>query len=276
MQERFPLKIAINKNNNKYLNIIENLKIEPPVLLVGSFVSTWPPTSLPNGQQVASDLFELLFPLSITQISDEKNIYLKKIFYKVPFEHIFERCPNEQKILKVILKSFSVDKYNLMHKALIDGVIQNKITNIITTNYDLCFDKLLAQFSNPGIKRIVTEKDINNNRHIPQKIYFKIHGSADDISGNSVVFTLRHESLMPKWKRNLLTDLLANKNLLVLGYSGLDFEICPEILRIPTKRILWNNIKDEFPSPNSELVLKNNINNFLLVGNMKYCNTLAL
>ena len=62
------MKININTNNPKYLNVIEELKNDPPVLFAGSFVSTWYPTLLPNGQQVAGDLFELLFPLSITSL----------------------------------------------------------------------------------------------------------------------------------------------------------------------------------------------------------------
>ncbi|MBN1639408.1 MAG: SIR2 family protein [Ignavibacteriales bacterium] len=261
------LKVNIGGNNSDYLSAVEELKTDPPVLLAGSFVSTWHPTSQPNGQKVASDLFELLFPISITQISTKQNAYLKNIFYKVPFEHIFERCPIEQKILKIIINNFSFDNYNSIHKALIDGFIQNKIANIITTNYDLCFDKLLEQAATSDIKKVIKGIDIQSV-HNSKKVYFKIHGSADDLAGESIVFTLRHESLMPEWKRKLLKELLINKNLLVIGYSGLDFEICPELLRIPIKRIFWNNFTDEFPSPNSELVLENNFNNVLLVGNM--------
>lgn len=162
------------------------------------------------------------------------------------------------------MKTFCIESYNPIHKSLIDGLIQNKITHLMTTNYDLCFDKLIKQNSSSNIQKIVTEKDTDN---FADKIYFKIHGSADDHSGDSVVFTLRHESLMPGWKRNLLNRLLRNKNLLVVGYSGLDFEVCPEILRIPTKNIFWNNINDEFPGPNAALVV-NNKNGTLLVGDM--------
>ncbi len=267
MNENSRQKVKVDRSNANYLSIVNELKESPPVLIAGSFISTWHPTSIPNGQKVVSDLFELLFPTSVTQLNIKQSEYLKNIFYKVPFEHIFERCPSEQKILKIIINNFSIDNYNCIHKALIDGLIENKIANIITTNYDLCFDKLLELAANFKINKVIKENDIQNITNY-KKIYFKIHGSADDLSGESIVFALRHECLMPSWKRDLLTELLTNKNLLVIGYSGLDFEICPELLRIPIKKIFWNNFTDEFPSPNSELLLSSNSNNVLLIGNM--------
>ena len=263
------MRIKINKYSPLYNTIIEELKNEPPVLLAGSFISTWAPTLLPNGQQIAGDLFEVLFPQAITQIDDAKNRYLKNIFHRVPFEHIFERCPNEQAILEIIVQTFALENWNQVHEVICRALANNQLSHLITTNYDLCFDKVIQHFSYSNISRIVSEKDTILTSDLSQKIYFKIHGSAEPSLNDSIVFSLRHESLMPEWKRHLVTDLLSQKNLLVIGYSGLDFEICPELLRIPVKRIIWNNFRDEFPSPNAERIITQNPQNVLLVGDMR-------
>ncbi len=267
-------KVKIRDVNNKkeYEKLIKELQEDPPFVLVGSFISTWQPTSLPNGQKITSDLYELLFPQALTQIDDTGNNYLRNIFKSVPFEHVFERCSNEENIRKIIKKTFSVDVYNPIHQVIVHGLISGKFRSILTTNYDLCLDKLLGYYpaqSNSRIKRIVHERDYDINIPIPGQFYFKIHGSADDIDGESLVFALRHESILPHWKRKLLIDALSDKNLLVIGYSGLDFEICPEFMNIPIKHIYWNSIENKFPSSNAEILIRKSPNNVLIIGDMR-------
>jgi len=262
----------IKVNEVEYDKTIEELKKDPPVVLVGSFISTWLPTSLPNAQKLTSDIFELLFPQTLTGLDEIGNRYLRTIFTNVPFEHVFERCSNEEKIRKIIKEAFLVDAYNPAHQAIADGLISGKFRAVITTNYDLCFDKLFGYCStqsNRQIKRIIRESDYTNHYPTNNRFYFKIHGSADDVDGESLVFALRHESILPDWKRKLLIEALSGKNLLVIGYSGLDFEICPELSNIPIKQIYWNSFTDKFPSPNAEILLRKNSNNVLLIGDMR-------
>lgn len=70
------------------------------------------------------------------------------------------------------------------------------------------------------------------------RVYFKIHGSADH--PDSLVFTLRAESRLAAWKRRLMSRCINGRPLLVVGYSGLDFEICPEISRLHPTVVAWN------------------------------------
>src|SRR5581483_3293431 len=73
-------------------------------------------------------------------------------------------------------------------------------------------------------------------------VYFKIHGSLEPSPSKydgSVIFSLRHETILPDWKRQLLRQLLDGRQLVVLGYSGSDFEICPELQKAGASRILW-------------------------------------
>jgi len=85
-----------------------------------------------------------------------------------------------------------------------------------------------------------------------ERIYFKIHGSADDRNGETLVFALSQESRLPEWKRALLYRIFKQHPfLLIIGYSGSDFEICPELSSMPIEHIFWN-IRGDEPSLNAK------------------------
>lgn len=258
--------------NPDYLQLVDELKHNPPVLLVGSFISVWRPSCLSNGQKLTNDIYDLLFPHRITALDREVDRYLRSIFLKVPFEHIFERCPNESTIRHIIRKIFSIAIENPIHRAIASGVESGSLRAILTTNYDLCLDSALGCLGNPGnpsVKRVIRESELETVDRLGAAIYFKIHGSVDDRNGESLVFALRHESILPAWKRSLLVRILSQQSLLVIGYSGLDFEICPELSQIPIRRIYWNNLTRAFPSPNAEALLTKTSENMLIAGDMR-------
>ena len=140
-----------------------------------------------------------------------------------------------------------------LRSLLFDG----KIQSVITPNYDCCLDTAIASVfgvpigENPGkVARVVNEYDsiVASSCHSP--IYFKIHGSTDDRSGKSLVFRLNQEGVLQPWKRELFRNNLRGKTLLVIGYSGSDFDICPEIALAHPKQIIWNFLswnKDNIP-----------------------------
>lgn len=65
------------------------------------------------------------------------------------------------------------------------------------------------------------------------------------------------EGLLKPWKRKLLSEMLENRVLIMIGYSGSDFDICPELAET-TKQIqtVWLQPKANPPSANCERVLR--------------------
>ena len=237
------------------------------VILAGSTISSWKPTCLFSGRQFTNEISKILFPPTFVNIinSEERNI-LEEFLKQIPFEHLLERYPNQDRLTSVLTQVFYIKNFNPLHKVLAEALISGRIKALITTNYDLCFDAVFSRYRDLQFIRIITEDDIKESELKNKKVYFKIHGSADIPS--SLIFTLTHESILPKFKREVLWEILNQRVLIIIGYSGADFEICPEIERIPTKQIVWNNLEENFPSNNAKRIL-NQKSGILLIGDMK-------
>jgi len=244
-------------------------KADDIVVLVGSFISVYPPTCLFSGTQFVEEVFTFLFPQDFFDSSSEEQRILEEFFNHVPFEHLLERYPNREKLIRVFKKAYFIKKFNPLHKLLADLLINGKIKALITPNYDLCLDEALSKCSNRFL-RIVTKNDFDiNKNNIPNiNIYFKIHGSADDNEGETLVLTLTQESILPEWKREVLYQILNGRALVITGYSGKDFEICPELERMDFKQIIWNTKNEALPSKNAERLLTKR-NGIQLIMDMK-------
>ena len=71
-----------------------------------------------------------------------------------------------------------------------------------------------------------------------------------------MVYQLSQEGEMAKWKSKFLRKILSGNILLVMGYSGYDFEICPEIILSRVKDVIWISLEPpEKISHNAERVL---------------------
>lgn len=248
-------------------DIISQLLNDPPVILAGSAISMWDPTCLPVGKHFTEGMFDLLFPPYFLGNNSSLADCLNELWKKVPFEHLLEKCPNPQKLTPIIKKAFEIDEYNLVHDEIAKYFIAGGLRGLVTTNYDICLDKLLVDDKN--IKKVVTEIDFQALDNITERVYFKIHGSADDEKGETLVWALNHESNLPEWKRELLFNMIKERSLLIIGYSGLDFEICPEILKMPVKNILWctRGFNENNFSPNARRFLKE-MPGYFLIGDM--------
>ncbi len=239
-------------------SIVSQIKAEQPVVLAGSGISHWAPTCLPPGRDVAKSMYNLLIPLLC--LDDEKELIellQNDLWKKIPFENVMERCPIHQKLTPIIKERFLINRFNTVHKIITDASVKGIFSGIITTNYDLCFDELLRS---TGIVKITKKKDIS-------RLYFKIHGSADDTAGETLVYALNHEKYLEPWKRGLLSLMLSGQSLFIIGYSGLDFELCPEMLKIPLKTVFWNIFEEKDMSPNAYRFSKEKSGSFL-VGDM--------
>ena len=242
-----------------------------PVILVGSGLSMWKPTNLPTGEEFVNQLFDLIFPESFLNNELETKSIIEESFkgnYQkylpgLPFEVLLESCPSKKKMTRIFKRIFSIDTFNPLHEAVVNHFLSDGFSAVITTNYDLCLDTLLGFTDTVAISdiaRIITQDDIESSN---AKKYFKIHGSADDAKGETLIFALSQESRLPQWKRGVLYEIFErNPSLLIVGYSGSDFEICPELSAMPVERIFWN-IRDDKISLNAKRLSQDKTIHFL-------------
>lgn len=238
--------------------LLEELRDEAPVLLVGSAISAFSPTCLPAGRLFADALFTFLFSDDAFASAAELAI-CRRLFNRVPFEHVMEACPRADVAEQIVRETLSCDIPNELHQVAADALMSGFVRAIITPNYDQCLESV-PRFSS-AVRRIVTSDEAGGD--IERKgVYFKIHGSLEPRPSkydDSVVFALRHETILPDWKRDVLRRIVRGRTLVVAGYSGSDFEICPELQRAGVARICWL-FRDE-----SELKLRNNAKQLLSV-----------
>lgn len=252
--------IVLNDLNDAEL--FELVGSEPPTALLGSGISIWDPTNLPSGAAFGTAVFRALFLNDAGVLDDPLGEELEVLFRKIPFENVMEQCPDPEALTGWLKETYNVTRHNAIHNHLAKALGDRTIHSIVTTNYDCCLDQALSEQENgQGASngkrtiRIVTQTDLATSQN-RDRCYFKIHGSADDVSGESLVFRLGHESALPAWKRELLRQLLARRTLLVIGYSGLDFEICPEIPLANPTRVIWNFRSLEDITPTARLVME--------------------
>ncbi len=252
---------AINEPNG--INLLEKLaKTGEVVLLVGSAISLWPPTSIPTGQSLTLDVAKLL----ADQVElPEKTNQIVEYIKSTPFEYINNQCPRADVLAKTLPPLFYPKKPNAIHKAISVLVQKKIIDSIITTNYD---NALEVSLPNKLLKVVINESDVKKINSA-NRLLFKIHGSADPQNITSMVYQLSQEGEMAKWKSKIIKKLLRGCTLLVIGYSGFDFEICPEIISSRVKNVIWvSRDPPEKISHNAERVLREK-KGTLLVGDLQ-------
>lgn len=259
----------------KLLNSLSDGPNNAPTLLVGSGISIWEPSDLASGQDFTSAAFSVLFA-DISSLSVPERILLEKVFGKrwssrfsgMPFEHLMECCPSEEKANALINHLYYSRRPNSIHLVLAKGMREGKIGSIITTNYDCCMDEALDREMVRFTKVVTSDqaRDALKLQDVP--CYFKIHGSVEEGMESTPMFSLKHERLLHRDKRDLFSHLVTGKTLLVIGYSGLDFELCPEIERLNIKQFIWNNRNNEYPSVSAARLLREK-DGTLLYGDMR-------
>lgn len=250
-------------NSSEGIFLLNNLaRTKDIVMLAGSAISLWAPTFIPTGQGLTRDVSKLLAEQA--RIPDKTDKIIDYIT-STPFEYINNQCPRPDILAKVLPPLFYPKKPNAIHKAISTLVQKKIISSVVTTNYD---NALESSFSDMLIKVVINESDLRAIRSTNNTL-FKIHGSADPENSESMVYQLNQEGEMAKWKRKFLRQLLRGKTLLVMGYSGYDFEICPEIISSHVKTVIWvSRDPPEKISHNAERVIQEK-KGTLLVGDLQ-------
>jgi len=226
---------AVRIETGEGQSFIQEPKWKGITLIVGSAISLFHPTSLLSGQRLSAIIVEFLWSQSRVGYDED----LKKYILNIPFEYLCEYCPDRSKLRNILVSEFYPRAPNDIHKAIASLVRANLIKHIITTNYDTCLEELLPN-GNP-LKHVVIEEEarlLNDS----DRVLFKIHGSASAEYQGSMVFSLRQEGVLADWKRAVLRKIVNNNVLLVVGYSGLDFEVCPEIPLASPAFVIWNDL----------------------------------
>lgn len=101
-------------------------------------------------------------------------------------------------------------------------------------------------------------------------MYMKIHGSTDDPSGESLVFRLQQEGVLKPWKRQAFRQAIQGKDLLIIGYSGSDFDICPEIPLAKPEHIIWNvRTAEEDRIPSNAIAVSKRVDTTFVAADMR-------
>lgn len=223
--------------------LIEALRESPIVVFAGSAVSRWKPSNLIDGMNLTRSLWQSLF--REFDCTPEEHNFIHSLVETFPFEHLFELCPNAEKAKQFLIEIYDCSASNSVHEAIASAFAEGKISHLITTNYDKCFEGALKKRHPDSFYQTVVDEAqaslINGNDS--SKVYFKVHGTADRDS-TSLIFRLRDEGILPKGKRQLLYSLLAERDCLFIGYSGLDFELCPFMSKVPVRSIVWLDLGD--------------------------------
>lgn len=262
--------------NDNFVSEIATYLPDQIVILVGSGISKPPPSGLPVGKNLKKEILSLFEEIELfKKLSNPLQNNLKTALrggvlqfsknkdnleiYGLPFEglldiydELFPYASDIQNYLKYNLQT--IDS-NWIHYFLASSFLHKPpiIPVIITTNYDTLIENAVPSSQWEGIK-IYLEKQFKSWKK-ERPIYFKVHGTLEDI--NSVIATLSAERELVSWKKQFFRDLTNGKVLLILGYSGFDFDVCPEILRASPKKVYWNTLcKEDKLSQDAYEILK--------------------
>lgn len=262
-------------------SLIESMNDHRLILFVGSAISKFLPTNFPPGETIANAVKHELQSLDCRQRYDNQN-YLKRIWKDVSFEGLLDLPDDKKKVLQLIYRLLgSSCQPNSIHFLIAELLDKNKISAIITPNYDVAIEKAYEDhtdgkklpiiYQKNQYENIARENGKQNLYNSPSSLLFKIHSSID-APPEEIIYSLSQEGQeLPSWKKKLLKKLLTDKDILFLGYSGYDFDICPWLFieaDIPINKIYWSVDGENKLSTEAKGLLKK-YRSELLLGDMR-------
>ena len=169
-----------------------------------------------------------------------------------------ERCPQPERVRDVLSRRFRDVPANDIHRAFALLTGSGVIRHLVTTNYDVGLEAAFRDAAPSAPLTMV--RDSTEAEHAgpdAPHVLFKIHGCATVPFAREMAFRLTDEAQLPEWKRVTLRRLVARRTLLVVAYSGMDFEICPELPRMGAARLVWLHYGPlEWMTPNAWRVVQ--------------------
>jgi len=191
------------------------------VFFTGAGISYNPPSSLPLANEVKLELIKTICENSLL-----KNFYkqnknqIEENLKKILMESIFEiiKIRSQVDVIKMVEEIFSANKPNCNHRFLARLLSEEKCCYIITTNFDILIEKALEVKQHPKIMHL--------------------HGS---ISDPDSIRVLLHQIGwgLPEEIQERLKEVLKNKAVIFVGWSGNDFDIIPILSSSEIEKIYW-------------------------------------
>ncbi|GEM_PF-2638582 len=215
------------------------------ILFVGSAISMFPPANLLSGAQITELIRRELQRESPWQVMDPKR--LEKAWRDISLEEILElylellgsERARRNRLIQFLQKLYGKAglEPNANHLLLAELLRKGHVSAIVTTNFDRAIEiayKRTLGCSPPVVWQEAHHRAINSgDPHI-----FKLHGHIGDES--SLIYSIRQEGKgLSNWKIDRLRKILNQGIVIFVGYSGLDFDICPELHEMPLKAVYW-------------------------------------
>jgi hypothetical protein len=245
--------------NTYFLRDILDVPPEKLLFFVGAGVSSAPPACLPTGEQLRRELVKFLrdasafraLPGGVAQNlrtameggslpvpGTEKQLRI----HGLPLEgllDIYQARIGDEPVTRFLAQNLASGASNAAHAALAGCLVGDKpaASAVLTTNYDTLIEQCMP--SGTRERLVAFREDHTSARSAGMPVLFKVHGSIDEPS--SVVSSLSAERALPAWKGEFLLRLIKGKTVVVFGYSGCDFDICPLLLNGEAARFYWNS-----------------------------------
>ncbi|NSZ87628.1 SIR2 family protein (plasmid) [Agrobacterium tumefaciens] len=227
--------------------LLRELSSAVPGVLFGSAVSIFEPTLLqgarPTSQAVARALCEAAGLDAATFASAIEGAAYEALLQEHPARTRLSRVFSNYFLRFGAAQGPETVGFNKCHRAIAHLLSQGRLRGAVTTNYDTCLEQAyedlqLTKFLNTIVRRSdAARKVASGQNQLPlAPTLFKLHGCARH--PKTMIFSLEQEKEMPTWKKRTMGSLLG-KTVLVLGYSGLDFEVCPELYDLEIDNLYW-------------------------------------
>ncbi len=204
-------------------------------MLVGSWISSCGPfeppgATLPDGSSWNSIISQQFFGPPTAGASSDGLEQLREDFRQLPFEALMQCYQDREELRSVLQGLYGGWAHNGIHELLVNNLAMRQIRSIITTNYDLGMDHCLRpEHKIAAIYDKKTFVDYGALRSSGYAPYYKIHGTVLDNCERSLVCDLGSEKRLIGWKLELFQECLHDRTLIIVGYSGRDFDICPDL-----------------------------------------------
>lgn len=225
--------------------------------LAGAGISMDAPSSIPSAREFVRALLEYCAPAP----EIDALISLKPLRYELMVEKIKEILDPDLHFLDYFE---TIKEPNANHYFLATAIVTGK-QHVITTNFDESIERAIEQILEPGqqerIVPVITRKDFVMMAR-PLDVFkagkyplYKIHGSkrnaiTGERTADSIVTTISalgkdrgigETFAMESYKKQAIYNLVKNRVLVVMGYSGSDdFDIGPTLRGMRyIKRLVW-------------------------------------
>lgn len=254
----------------RYLSGLEASRI---VLLCGAGVSYNPPTNLPTVRHFVTTLLRHcgagrhILEDVVGKMSTEKPA--------PRFEVLIDEIRKLGDPHLAIGKVFTSHYFNSLHYFL--GQMLMRGSAVFTTNFDNCVENAVAPQC--YIRKVFNGRELTGKRPL-SNVLVKIHGSnpLKPTGANAdLVITIRALAKTtqgfvgyPMWRKYLL-DLLKNKTVVVLGYSGSDdFDVSPVLSQSSPREVIWLDYHELYRFPKQINRMRENLFPFARTTPIKY------